>query len=92
MWNAILSFFRGKSPQSVRWEEVRRQILKRGRNYMISKCKNGTALKFEETPYYYKVAVGKRTWYWNSDTGEFDGTSFRVADKVGMLWVKSRFI
>ena len=42
------------------------------------KCKNGVEVKFEETPYYYKVRVGNKTWYWNIDTGEFDGTSFRV--------------
>lgn len=45
-----------------------------------SKCNNGIKVKFEETPYYYKVTVGNKTWYWNKDTGEFDGTSFRIAE------------
>ena len=27
---------------------------------------------------YFKIIVGKKTWYWNIDTGEFDGTSFKV--------------
>ena len=47
---------------------------------MVVKCKNGVVLKFEGTPYYYKVTVGKKTWYWNRDTGEFDGESFKVAE------------
>ena len=41
-------------------------------------CTNGKKVKFEETPYYYKLTIGNKTWYWNKDTGEFDGTSFRV--------------
>jgi hypothetical protein len=35
---------------------------------MIVKCKNGIEIKFEETPFYYKVVVGNKTWYWNKDT------------------------
>ncbi len=38
-----------------------------------ARCKNGVELKFEETPYYYKVTVGNKTWYWDKDTGEYDG-------------------
>lgn len=45
---------------------------------MVFKCTNGVEIKFGETPCYYKVTVGKKTWYWNKDTGEFDGTSFPV--------------
>ncbi|MBA7579759.1 hypothetical protein ES708_21635 [subsurface metagenome] len=44
------------------------------------KLKNDQSIKFEETPYYFKVSVGKRTWYWNRDTGEFDGTSCKVGE------------
>ena len=47
---------------------------------MIFKCNNGVEIKFEETPYYYKVIVGSETWYWNMDTGQFDGHSCRVSD------------
>jgi len=43
------------------------------RKIMVFKCSNGIILKFEETPYYYKVTVGNKTWYWDKDTGEFDG-------------------
>ena len=45
-----------------------------------TKCSNGTKIKIEETPYYYKVTVGGKVWYWNRDTGEYDGTSCRVGD------------
>ncbi len=38
-----------------------------------ARCKNGGELKFEETPYYYKVTIGNKTWYWDKDTGEYDG-------------------
>ena len=37
-------------------------------------------LRFEKTPYYYKVTVDNKTWYWNRDTGAFDGISSQVAD------------
>jgi len=40
------------------------------------KASNGVKVIFEETPYYYKVTVGKKTWYWNRDTGKYDGVSF----------------
>jgi hypothetical protein len=42
------------------------------------KCSNGTEIRFEETPYYYKITMGKRTWYWIKETGEFDGTSWTI--------------
>jgi len=37
-------------------------------------------IKLEVSPYYFKVIVGKKTWYWKKDTGEFDGTSFKVVE------------
>lgn len=40
------------------------------------KCDNDVLIKIEETPYYYKVTVGGKTWYWTKGTGKFDGTSF----------------
>ena len=43
---------------------------------MVFKCENGAEIKFEESPCYYKVAVGNKTWYWSKVTGKFDGTSF----------------
>ena len=36
---------------------------------------NGQAVKFEETDSYFKLTIGNKTWYWNKDTGEYDGTS-----------------
>ena len=44
------------------------------------KCSNGSKLKLEESPYYYIVRVGGKVWYWNRETGKFDGTSWQVAD------------
>jgi len=43
------------------------------------KCDNGAKVEFEETPYYFKLTIGDKTWYWDRDTGEYDGTSFKVA-------------
>ena len=42
---------------------------------MESVCKNGTKVVFEETEFYFKLTMGDKTWYWNKDTGEYDGTS-----------------
>ena len=39
------------------------------------KCSDGAKIRIEETPYYYKVIVGGKAWYWNRETGKFDGTS-----------------
>jgi len=44
------------------------------------KCTNGETVSFEETPYYYKLIVGDKTWYWNSDTGKYDGTSIEIKE------------
>ena len=43
---------------------------------MLFKCGNGNVLEFEETPYYFKVTVGNKTWYWSKGTGKFDGVSW----------------
>ena len=43
---------------------------------MVIKCDNGIEIKIEESQLYVKVIVGNKTWYWNKETGEFDGTSF----------------
>jgi len=45
---------------------------------MTTKCNNGVEIKIEESPLFLKVIVGDKTWYWSKETGEFDGTSFRV--------------
>ena len=45
-----------------------------------SKLKNGKEIKLEEKSYYFTITIGKRIWYWDKDTGEFDGTSYRVRD------------
>lgn len=70
MFDKLIRFFRGTYPPSVKWEEVRREILRSYENMKV---------RFEVTPYYYKVTSGKKTWYWNKDTGEFDGTSWKVS-------------
>jgi len=44
------------------------------------KCTNVETGSFEETPYYYKLTIGNKTWYWDRDTGKYDGTSFKVAE------------
>lgn len=40
---------------------------------MVFKCNDGTQIKCKETPYYFTVIIDRKTWYWNKDTGEFDG-------------------
>ena len=40
-----------------------------------TKCDNGTSILFEETKLYFKLTIGKKTWYWRKDNGEYDGCS-----------------
>ncbi|GAJ10927.1 unnamed protein product [marine sediment metagenome] len=40
------------------------------------KCSNGTKVIFEETPYFFKLTIGHKTWYWERETGKYDGVSF----------------
>jgi hypothetical protein len=67
--NIFKAFWRwwGKNTASTTWAEVRKEILD-----MLDESK----VKFDVTPYYYKVTSGRKTWYWKRDTGEFDGTSW----------------
>jgi len=48
---------------------------------MVVQCANGVEIKFEETPYYFTVTVGGKTWYWDIDTGKFSGTSVEVKEE-----------
>ena len=40
-----------------------------------AKCENGERVTFEGTPYYFKITIGGKTWYWDRDTGKYDGVS-----------------
>ena len=44
------------------------------------KSTSGEKIKFEETAYYFKLTIGNKTWYWNRDTGKYDGTSCKVSN------------
>ena len=41
---------------------------------------NGEKLEFRESPYYFTITIGKKTWYRVRETGKYDGTSYRVED------------
>ena len=43
------------------------------------KCTSGKKVIFEETPYFFKLTVGSKTWYWDRDTGKYDGVSYQVS-------------
>ena len=45
---------------------------------MAVKCRDGIELKFEERSFYYRVTVGNKSWYWNKETGKYDGVSIKV--------------
>ncbi|KKL84395.1 hypothetical protein LCGC14_1965160 [marine sediment metagenome] len=70
MFKELLEYWRLKT-QSRTWEDVRKEI---------EEAFGDMKVRFEITPYYYKVISGQGTWYWNKDTGEFDGTSYQVTD------------
>ena len=38
----------------------------------------GDKIKLEVSPYYLKVITDKKIYYFIKETGEFDGTSWRV--------------
>lgn len=40
----------------------------------------GDKISLEVSPRYLMVIVGRQTYYFNKATGEFDGTSYQVAD------------
>ncbi len=37
-------------------------------------------IRLEVSPYYLKVIVGRKTYYFERKTGKFDGTSYQVGD------------
>ncbi|MBA7693096.1 hypothetical protein ES703_101672 [subsurface metagenome] len=86
MDNVIFSFFKGKSPPSVKWEEVREQILstieeeKEGlvviKPFEYEDMLAGHKVSVEVSPYYSKLSVGDREYYFERETGEFDGAAF----------------
>ena len=43
-----------------------------------AECTNGVCVRFEETPYYFKLTIGNKTWYWDGDTGKYDGVSYQA--------------
>ena len=86
MGNAIVAFFKGKIPQSVKWEEVREEILS-----SIEGERDGLALikpfEYEDamtehkievkvSPLYSKLSVDGRVYYFERETGKFDGTGY----------------
>ncbi|MFC2019310.1 hypothetical protein ACFLU4_05060 [Chloroflexota bacterium] len=40
-------------------------------------------MKFEETPYYFKLTIGSKPWYWNRDTGKYNGCLLQVSVIAG---------
>ena len=41
-----------------------------------AKCTKGEIVTFEETPLFFKLTIGHKTWYWAKETGKYDGVSF----------------
>jgi len=85
MSNILLSFFKGKTPQSVKWEEVREQILdtihkERDGFAMIRPFKKEDArlgqIEVKVSPYFSILSINGREYYFDKETGEFDGTAF----------------
>ena len=42
---------------------------------LLGMYENGIKYMVRKSSKYISMTVGDRTWYWNIDTGEFDGTS-----------------
>ena len=43
----------------------------------------GQTVAVEVSPFYSKILVGQRTYYFVRETGEFDGTSCRMGEQAG---------
>ena len=89
MINAIISFFKRKPPQSVKWEEVREDILS-----FMEEEREGLAIikpfKYEDlviqrkialrtSLYYTTLVIDGREYLFEKETGEFDGISWDIA-------------
>jgi len=47
----------------------------------LSECDDlGSKIALEVTPHYLKVILGRETYYFDKETGNFDGTSYQVSD------------
>lgn len=83
------SFFGAKIPKSVTWEEVRGKILntfaEEDRLAVIKPFQyedklTGHKITIRKSRYYSILSVDGRQYYFESDTGEFDGTVFEVEE------------
>jgi len=85
-----LSFFKRRIPQSITWEKVSEEILS-----AIGEERNGFAvirpferediltghkIEVRTNPYYAILSIDSREYYFERETGKFDGTSYQVAD------------
>ena len=41
----------------------------------------GYKIRIEVTPYYFKLIIDDRTYYFKRESGEFDGTSFPIKER-----------
>lgn len=82
-------FFRAKIPESVTWEKVRGEILSifaeedrlaviKPFNYedMLTKHK----IEIRTSPRYSILSIDDREYYFDKESGEFDGTSISMKD------------
>ena len=86
--------FRGLQHEKAINAQLKKSIMRRipgqaknsvgGNQMLVSevKCINGERIIFEETPYYFKITIGDRTWYWDKDTGKYDGESYLVEGQL----------
>ncbi len=58
----------------VTWKDLRNELL------AMYKDARKAEIKFEVSPFYFTVTNKHKTWYWNKETGEFDGTSWDMTD------------
>ncbi len=84
------SFFGAKIPKSVTWEEVRQEILStieqeedglvRIKPFQYEDMLTNQKIAIRKSPYYSILSVDGRKYYFESETGEFDGTVFEAEE------------
>ena len=84
------SFFRTKIPESVTWEKVRGEILsmfaEEDRLAVIKPFKyedmlTNHKIAIRTSPRYSILSIDDREYYFNKETGQFDGTSIPMGEK-----------
>ncbi len=77
--------------RNKQWEDVREEILSAIKEesgglaviklFEVEDTRTGHKITLQTSPYYFRLVVNDKVYYFNKETGEFDGTSIPTGDK-----------